>query len=526
MYQRTNNYLRRFDGQRGSVIGQRRDGSPRRRHRRQNLRARYWTTLLLLILTIQPIRAQEKASEPAQQIKIADIAISDALPPEETPPAPVVPVTITPEPTTPTPDSPTQTVPAQMIPPPAQQLATQTSQAQASPPGRPLTISDAVSIFLQQNLQLVAARYDIDTAEAEKLTARLRPNPQINVATSGIPLAFTGPLIKEQTYDYGISQTFELGGKRQKRIETANANADVARGQFQTVLWQLTNDLKRKFYAALLAESLLKLAQENQKTFAETLKQTAELYKAGEISGLELTRLEVEKLKFDTDVANSERDYEVAVRDLRVTLGGDYRTTDITVAGTLDYQPYDFSPEELRDQALAARPDLKAAQLSERAANASIRLQNAQRIPDLTLGAGVEQVPLDTSTYTVSAGITLPLFDRNQGERAKALIDRQRAQNQQKLITNQVLSDVDKALVAVEIQRRRVELYRTGVLKKVDEIQNLTEFALKAGESSTLDLLDALRTRRETLAGYYQALFDYQMSLLDLELATATPLPK
>jgi outer membrane protein, heavy metal efflux system len=137
------------------------------------------------------------------------------------------------------------------------------------------------------------------------------------------------PLFKEQTYDYGLSQTFELGGKRSKRIDAANANADLARGQFEMVVWQLTNDLKRKFYTVLLNESLLNLAKENQKTFDETIKHTTELYQAGEISGLDLKRLEVEKLKFDTDVANSQRDYEVAVRDLRVTLGGDYRTMDI-----------------------------------------------------------------------------------------------------------------------------------------------------------------------------------------------------
>lgn len=511
MSQRTKNYLRRFGGQCDSLICRRWCGLLRQYRRRKNRRARYLATVLLLILTPQPMLAQEKSPEPVEQIKITDITISDALPPQEPsaqePPAPTTPATVAPSPVSP------------MLASPVQQ-----SPAQVSPARRPITISDAVAIFLQQNLQLIAARYDIDTAEAEKLTARLRPNPQLSISTSGIPLAFTGPFIKEQTYDYGISQTFELGGKRRKRMAAADANADLARGQFQTVVWQLTNDLKKKFYTALLAESLLKLAQENQKTFAETLEHTTELYKAGEISGLELKRLEVEKLKFDTDVANSERDYEVAVRDLRVTLGGDYRTMEIDVAGTLDYQPYDFSPDELRDKALAARPDLKAAQLSERAANASIRLQNARRIPDLTLGAGIEQVPLDTSTYNVGVGITLPLFDRNQGERAKALIDRQRAQNQQQLITNQVLSDVDKAMVAVELQKRRVELYRTGVLTKVDEIQNLTEFALKAGESSTLDLLDAIRTRRDTLASYYQALFDYQASLLDLELATATPL--
>ena len=405
-------------------------------------------------------------------------------------------------------------------------LGQEKSPAPAPPARRTITISDAVAIFLQQNLELVAARYDIDTADAEKLTARLRPNPQLSVALSDLPLNLRGPLIKEQTYDYGVSQLIELGGKRSKRINAANANSEVARGQFEMVVWQLTNDLKRKFYTVLLTQSLLKLAQENQATFAETIKHTEELVKLGEIAGLDLTRLEVEKLKFDTDVANAERDYEVALRDLRVMLGGDYRTMEIEAVGTLDPQTYDFSLTELRDEALAARPDLKAAKLTEQAADASIRLENAKRVPDLTLNGGLEQVPEGTSSYFFGVGIALPISDRNQGERAKALIEKQKAQNQQQLLTNQVLSDVDKALVAFQAQKRRVELYRTGVITKVNDIQRLTEFSLKAGESSTIDLLDAIRTRRDTLASFYQTLFDYQASLLDIELATATPLHK
>jgi len=379
---------------------------------------------------------------------------------------------------------------------------------------------------MQQNLQLVAARYDIDTADAEKLTARLRPNPQVTVGFSGAPLNFRGDIISEQTYDYAISQSFETAGKRSKRIDVANKNADVARGQFETAVWQMTNDLRRKFYTVLLNKSLLSLAEENEKTFAETVKHTSELVQAGEVSGLDLQRLEVEKLKFDTDLANSERDYEVSVRDLRVALGGDYRAMEIDAAGVLEYQPYDFSLADLRDKSLTARPDLKVAKLAETAADADIRLQNAQRIPDINLNGGIEQVPSGTNSYLFGVGITLPVHDRNQGERAKALIEKQRAQNLEHLITNQILGDVDKAFVAFNVQKRRVELYRTGVLTKVEDIKNLTEYALKAGESSTLELLDAIRTRRETLAAFYQTLFDYQSALLDLELATATPLIK
>jgi len=395
-----------------------------------------------------------------------------------------------------------------------------------SPTKQSITVSDAVAIFLKQNFQLIAARYDIDTAEAEKLTARLRPNPDVSIGFSGLPLNLSGNLLTEQQYSYSIAQTFELGGKRGKRIDVANANADVARAEFEMTVWQLTNDLKKKFYTVILNQSLLNLAQENEKTFAETVKHTEELVQAGELAGLDLTRLEVEKLKFDTDLANAQRDYEVALRDLRVTLGGDYRVMEIDPNGTLDPQIYDLTFTDLRDKALAERPDLKAAKLAERAADASIKLQDAQKIPDVSLGTGVTQVPEGGSNFTFGVGISLPIHDRNQGERAKARIDKDRALNQEALVTNQILSDVDKAFVAFQLQKRRVDLYRTGVLTKVNDIQNLTEYSLKAGESSILDLLDAIRTRRDTLAAFYQALFDYQSALLDLELATATPIIK
>jgi cobalt-zinc-cadmium efflux system outer membrane protein len=447
---------------------------PRYFHRRQTRRACSLAGLLLVGLVTQPIRAQEKATGPVRPI---DVAIPVAR-----------------------------------------------QQAPGASSNRSLTLPDAVSVFLRQNLELLAARYDIDTADAEKLTARLRPNPDVSVTFEDLPVTLNGPFVKEQTVTYGISQTLELGGKRRKRIDVANSESELARGEFQKAVWQLTNEFKKKFYAALLAEALLDLARENQQTFAETLRQSAELCKAGEISGLDLKRLEVEKLKFDTDVATSEGDYELAVRDVRSALGGDYRAMDVDVAGELDYRPRDFSLADLRDKALAARPDLKAAQLRERAADASVRLQNAQRIPDLSFEAGVAQTPYSTNTFVYGVALTLPLSDRNQGERAKALVEKLRAQNEQRQVTNQVFGDVDRALVAVEVQQRRVELYRTGVLAKVDEIQSLTEFSLKAGEGSTLELLDAIRTRRETLAAYYQALFDYHMALLDLELATATPL--
>jgi cobalt-zinc-cadmium efflux system outer membrane protein len=248
--------------------------------------------------------------------------------------------------------------------------------ATSSQQKRIVTLSDAVSIFLQQNLDLIAARYDVDSVEAEKLSAAVRPNPAVAFGSEGLPLGFNGSFLSSQTFTYNISQDFELGKKRAKRITAANANSELARAQFQAAVWQLTNDVKKKFYAVLLAQALLNLSKENQTTFDDIVQRTREVFRSGEISGLDLQRVEIEKFKFDTDVANSERDYELAVRDLRLVLGGDYRTTEIETAGSIEFiQQYDFSLDDLRTKALAARPDLKVAQVAELAADAAIRLQ-------------------------------------------------------------------------------------------------------------------------------------------------------
>ena len=68
---------------------------------------------------------------------------------------------------------------------------------------------------------------------------------------------------------------------------------------------------------------------------------------------------------------------------------------------------------------------MKAAQISEFAADSDIKLQDAQRIPNLSVGVGIKRIVVD-NLYSFGLGITLPIFDRNQGERVKALIQKKR----------------------------------------------------------------------------------------------------
>lgn len=403
----------------------------------------------------------------------------------------------------------------------AQASAPVKAQTPASAAPEALTLSRAVSIFLDNNLLLMAARFDVDTAEAEEITARLRPNPGFSLDLEGLPSNFEGRFFQSQEITPYVDYTLELGGKRQKRIDSARANTTVAEAEFRTAMWHLSNEFKRQFFAVVLAKSRLDLALANQETFANILQDNRQLYEAGEISGLDIRRLEVEKIRFDVDVANARSDYQLSLRDWRLSLGGDYQNNDYTVSGELEYQPLQFDRSDLEQQALRLRPDLETAKAGEVAADADIRLQRSYRIPDLTLGFNYKRDGSD-NVWAYGGEISIPLFDRNQGERAKALIEKNRALNARRILTNNVVHDVDRALSGFEIQKQRVEAYRSGILTRIDEIQTLTEESYKAGEASVLDLLDAVRTRRETQSSYYDTLFDYVGSLLDLELATAT----
>src|SRR6185369_5326120 len=186
MSRRIKNPLRRFVERRDSMVFLDRSGSAPCRLPQESPRMRCLASLLLLTFTTPAVLAQEKSQQPP--LKGLNAAIVEMLHTQQQPPAPVA--------------------------------------------KRSVTLADAVAIFLQHNLQLVAGRYDIETADAEKLTARLRPNPEFSFNSDQLPLDFSGPFFKEQEITYSISQTFETGGKRHKRIDAANANAELARAEF------------------------------------------------------------------------------------------------------------------------------------------------------------------------------------------------------------------------------------------------------------------------------------------------------
>src|SRR5215216_2927536 len=133
---------------------------------------------------------------------------------------------------------------------PANTLA-QTQSAPAPPqPADILTLDSAAEQLLKRNL----------VAEAERVAARLRPRPGLTVSAENLQV--TGPTSFDRLYEAGatVTQSFELGNRGALRMEVADRTVAVAEARLTDVLRRQLFDLKRTYYGAVLARSLLELA--------------------------------------------------------------------------------------------------------------------------------------------------------------------------------------------------------------------------------------------------------------------------
>ena len=276
-----------------------------------------------------------------------------------------------------------------------------------------------------------------------------------------------------------------------------------------------------QFINVELAESTLELAKQDLKSFQNTVDISEARYKAGDIGEGDLLKIKLQLLQFQTDVSASQLARVQGLSDLRQLLGYESIAADYDVAGAFDYQPAKGNLEDFEAKALQNRPDLRAAQQGVTAANSQYQLQKAIIKRDVT-----GQVNYTHVTYTSSASlfgqIQLPVFDRNQGEIARAGYAVTQAQEQEKFANGQVFTDVRDAFESLRSNDQIVGLYRSGYLDQAQQSRDISEYAYRHGAASLLDFLDAERSYRSTQLAYRQALASYLLALEQLRQAVGT----
>jgi cobalt-zinc-cadmium efflux system outer membrane protein len=412
-----------------------------------------------------------------------------------------------------------QSPPTQAPSPPAQALA-------QKPASVTVSLDDAIQMALRHNHNLLAARTTIQQSEAEEITANLRPNPVILSDWQFLPVFQPSQFSEDYLdntaqFDLGVSYLFERGKKRQHRLRAARDITAQTRSLVADSERGLAFSVASGFINVELAESTLALAQQDLQSFQNTVEIAQARYNAGDIGESDLLKIKLQMLQFQTDVSAAKLARVQGLSDLRQLLGYESIAADYDVAGSFDYQPVKGNVDDFQAMALQNRPDLRAAQQGVTAANSQHALQQSIGKRDITGQVSYTHIGY-LNDISLFGQMQMPIFDRNQGEIARAAYAVNQAQEQERFANGQVMTDVRDAFENLRTNDQVVGLYRSGYLDEARESRDISEYAYRHGAASLLDFLDAERSYRATQLAYRQALASYLLATEQLRQAVGT----
>ena len=392
--------------------------------------------------------------------------------------------------------------------------------AEPSAPSGGMAYEEYLAQVGSANLELAAQRLNVPIAEAQIAVARIFPEPVLSAGVASIDVSKNG---SPTSYDVGLSQTIEIGGKRGSRVEVAQNETSQAKSDLDDFLRTLRANATNDFIDALRTRAVLERKSQTQAAFARLVTVNAERLRAGDIGQVAYLQSRVEAQRFRAEVLAAEGDAENARLALGLRLGNS--SGAITPAGSLRIPNRTFDVDALVARARSERPDLASKRYALEVARAKLRLAHANRWEDLTLnlgylysapGSGAFVQPA-FSALTFGFSIPLPFARIYNGEVDGAVA----GTTQATLVLRQgelaVEIEVRQALASYQAAARRVELFTGGVLSDADRVADATFYSYQRGGASLLEVLDAQRTVNAVYLDYFDALSQHAKTLVAVE---------
>ena len=370
------------------------------------------------------------------------------------------------------------------------------------------------------NLELAAQRLNVPIAVAQIAVARVFPEPVLSAGVGSIDISKNG---SPTSYDVGLAETIEIGGKRGSRISVARYETSQAKSDlddfFRTLRANATND----FIDALHSRMVVERKTQTQEAFARLVSVNAERLRAGDIGQVAYLQSRVEAQRFRAEVLAAEGDAERARLALGLRLGNSAGA--IAAAGNLRIASRSFDTDLLVARARAERPDLASKRYALEVARAKLSLAHANRWEDLTLNLGYAYSAPGTGAFAQPAfsalnfGFSIPLpFARIYNGEVDGAVA---GTTQATLVLRQgelaVEIDVRQGLASYQAAVRRVELFTGGVLSDADRVAEATFYSYQRGGATLLEVLDAQRTVNEVYLDYFDALAQHAKALVAVE---------
>ncbi len=391
--------------------------------------------------------------------------------------------------------------------------------AQSQQPGV-VAVSQAVQEAVDKNLNLLAERYNVSIADAQLLTARMRPNPLLIINAGNLDLLGTGfdetNFAGPPEYAISIDWTIEGGGKRKRRIEVAENARQVARWRLLNATRTLALETRNAFVDALLAKENLALAQENLRSLNQIVQINEARVDAGDLAPVELRRTRLATLQLQKDALQAQMKLRVAKERLQLLMGRAVPAADFDIIDEPRRDPTPASLEEVERLAFNLRPDLHALRYDQARSQAEIRLQLAQGKVDYMVGVGYlrqQGTAGKGNMLRFNLVVPLPIFNRNQGEIERARLEQRQIESRVSALEAEIRIEARNAWQQYETARTLLAYIETDMLKQRSQVLSAMEFSYRRGEASFVDFLDARRACHDTTQSYNEARAEYARSL-------------
>jgi cobalt-zinc-cadmium efflux system outer membrane protein len=385
-----------------------------------------------------------------------------------------------------------------------------------------LTWQEIRDRFEAGNPTLRAGQIGVDESRAQEITAFLRPNPslslladQINPFSGGPPHSTFGSLLTVAAANY----LHERQHKRELRLESAQKATGIAVSGEADLERTLLFALRSAFVQTLQEKAVFDLAKENLAYYDHVLGVNRERYKAGAIAQVDLDRLELQRVSYESDLQTAEVNLRTAKIMLLALLNERTPVEQFDVTGPFDFSAQIAPLDEVRQTAVDTRPDLKAALQSVDKAKTDHRLAIANGSTDPTFGFDVGRNPPIDQYFGFSVSIPLRVFDRNQGEKKRTELDIDRNEKLMEATRAQVFSDVDSAYATVNSTVILLQPYKDRYLQQASRVRETIAFSYEHGAASLLDFLGAQADYRTVQVNYLNLVASYLNAASQLNLA-------
>jgi cobalt-zinc-cadmium efflux system outer membrane protein len=413
-------------------------------------------------------------------------------------------------------------VPAPTPAPVPQAAAAQQQQSAASStvPGA-LTWEEVKGKFEAANPSLRAGAIGIEESKAQEITAYLRPNPNFTALLDQIDPFTTNPSrpLSMALPSGTITYLHEREHKRELRRDSAKEGTGIAVSQQSDLERNLLFNLRSAFVQTLQQKAVLGLAKENLEYYDHVLGVNREKYKAGAIAQVDLDRLELQRVQYESDVQTAMVNLRTAKIQLLTLLDDRTPVEQFDVLGLFDFSSEIAGLEELRQMALDNRPDLRAAIQAVEKAKTEHQLAVANGSTDPTFGLDGGKNPPIEHYIGFSVEIPLRIFDRNQGEKLRTKLDIDKNAQMLELQRAQVFSDVDSAYAMVQSNLALLQGYKARYLQQAERVRDTIAFSYQHGAASLLDFLDAQAEFRSVQVNYLNLVGSYLIAASQLNQA-------